>query len=306
MAGSFYDNKDSMDINELASLNDDISNEMLEQLQQQLTQTIAETTTSVTKVTTVDENDDSTLFEEPVTEQATTELPTESVNTEAMKTELSETSKNQQTKESSHDSQVNEDNKKTSIQVNSNFDDNFIKKYKAKLKNKAKNTNVQEPVSYSSLDPETSNDKTGASNELTEPIEIVSNGNISERPLTQNIKDYNDSLDFLDGDIKYSKYVIYIEPQNVDFIESLTVKERKNLINSILRQQEDIAITKQRFKVVQAFIRHTIIAILTVTLSIPVIYYAINTSLELTINNHRNAQSNWQVLYRENGKITQN
>ena len=49
------------------------------------------------------------------------------------------------------------------------------------------------------------------------------------KKLTPEIKSYNDSLDLLDGNVKYSKYVMYIEPQNVDFIESLTVKERKNI-----------------------------------------------------------------------------
>ncbi len=84
----------------------------------------------------------------------------------------------------------------------------------------------------------------------------------------------------------------------------MTVKERKNLINGILRQQDDIAITKQRFKVMQTFLRQAIIAILTLAISIPVVYTAINASLEATINNHRSAQTNWQTLYKEHGKIT--
>ena len=110
-------------------------------------------------------------------------------------------------------------------------------------------------------------------------------------------------MDFLDGNVKYSKYVIYIDPKNVDFIESLTVKERKNLINNILRQQDDIKLTKQRFKVVQTVIKHVIVAILTITISIPIIYLTINASLEATINNHRRSQTNWQMLYKEHGKI---
>jgi hypothetical protein len=51
---------------------------------------------------------------------------------------------------------------------------------------------------------------------------------------------------------------------------------------------------------------HVIIAILTLAISIPLVYSAINASLEATINNHRNAQTNWQTLYKEHGKITQN
>jgi len=139
-----------------------------------------------------------------------------------------------------------------------------------------------------------------------EPIETVTNGNISEHPLTTDMKEYNESLDFLDGNVKYSKYVIYIEPKNVDFIDGLTVKERKNLINNILRQQDDISITKQRFTLIQTVIRQVVIAILTISVSIPLVYYVINASLEATIDNHRRSQSNWQTLYKQHGKITQN
>ena len=35
------------------------------------------------------------------------------------------------------------------------------------------------------------------------------------------------------------------------------------------------------------------------------VYYAINASLEATIDNHRRSQTNWQVLYKEHGKISQ-
>ena len=121
--------------------------------------------------------------------------------------------------------------------------------------------------------------------------------------MTPEQKNYNDSLDFLDGNVKYSKYVIYIDPQNVDFINSLTVKERKNLINKILREQDDIAITKQRFRIVQTVIRHAIVAILTIAVSIPIIYFTINTSLEASINNYRRSQTIFQTLYKEKGKI---
>ena len=91
-----------------------------------------------------------------------------------------------------------------------------------------------------------------------------------------------------------------------EVIDGLTVKERKNLINGILRQQDDIAITKQRFKVMQTIIRQVVIAVLTVSISIPLVYHAINASLEATIDNHRRSQTNWQTLYKEHGKVTPN
>ena len=134
-------------------------------------------------------------------------------------------------------------------------------------------------------------------------IESVTGGNITEKPLTKETAAYNESLDYLDGNIKYSKYVVYIDPENKDFIESLTVKERKNLINRIIKEQDSISVTKRRLNKMQAVLTHTIVAILTVTIAIPCIYWAINASLEATINSYRSSQNVFSQLYKENGKI---
>jgi len=291
MAQNFRNNKDSTEIAELAALNEDISDDMLEQLSMQLTGN----NTHEQNDTVVNKNDDSTLFEE--TNQPSDEsnivdsTPEETAQTIEPKTENPPAAEPPATQE---EITANVSAKKEEITVNKSFDDNFIKKYKAKLNKKAGKTDVYQEVQ-----------KTTEPVDNGEPIEDLSQGKISERPLTQELKDYNDSLDFLDGNVKYSKYVIYIDPQNVDFIEHLTVKERKNLINEILRQQDDISITKRRFRVIQNLIRHIVIAILTLSISIPLVYYAINASLEATIDNHRRSQTNWQALYKEHGKISQ-
>lgn len=285
MAGSFYsNNNDSMDISELANLNEDISDDFIAQLQQQLTDntnTVQENSTSQA----IDINDDSTLFQDIKTPEEKKEKTTDKTETEGLANTAEQTQESSVEKNSS---------------VNTNFDDNFIKKYKAKLNKKAQ-ANIEKVAGESNSAIKDAEEQQAKEEEQ---IEALSKGNISEKPLTQELKDYNDSLDFLDGNVKYSKYVIYIDPQNVDFIEGLTVKERKNLINGILRQQDDIAITKQRFKLTQTIIRHVIIAIMTIAITIPVVYFVINASLEATIDNHRRSQSNWQVLYKENGKIT--
>lgn len=278
MAGNVFNEKDSMDINELASLNDDISPELIEQLQAKLTQDANNLSGNTSPQPAFNANDDTTLFEEPAPPApeapAQPEAPVEEKPVE-----------------------------KKEIQIDKTFDDNFIKKYKAKLnkqKLESEHTEEAKDTISSSAFPAENEVKEEPANNINE----VSNGNITEKAITKEQKEYNDSLDFLDGNVKYSKYVIYIDPQNVDFIESLTVKERKNLINRILRQQDDIAITKQRFNIIQTVIKHAIIAILTVSISIPVIYFTINTSLEASINNYRRSQSIFQTLYKEKGKIS--
>ena len=100
-------NKDSMDINELASLNDDISPELIDQLQQKLTQdaqSMGEEKAS--KISpNFDVNDDTTLFEEPQVNETNTQEPQKPEHT----------------------------SEKKGFNLDKNFDDNFIKKYKAKL-----------------------------------------------------------------------------------------------------------------------------------------------------------------------------
>lgn len=263
---NIYNANDTLDINELASLNDDISPEFIEQLQNKVAQNASE----FTGKPILTEKDDSELFEEVA-----------------------------QKKESQSDID----------KVNENTKDNFEKKYKAKLTQTDLPAQEVTPVNEGM---ETSNTVTATESsvesnipktEATQEIEKITSGNIIEKPLTKEQIEYNESLDYLDNNIKYSKYVIYIDPENKDFIESLTVKERKNIINRILREQDDIAITKRRLGVIQTVIKHSIIAIITISIAIPVIYWTINASLEASINNYRRSQTIFKTLYREKGKI---
>ena len=69
MAGGYYNNsKDSIDISELASLNDDISDDLIDKLQQQITSKIEDDKSSEAQKLQqpINENDDSTLFEEDI------------------------------------------------------------------------------------------------------------------------------------------------------------------------------------------------------------------------------------------------
>ena len=240
---NIYSAKDTLDINELASLNDDISLEFIEQLQNQVTKDASKFTGKpITFGTT-----DAELFEEPSQNETTD-------NQEVLKVE-------------------------PSVQ-----DEVVIK---------------QEDIQSITSTPPKEPDEFPLNNE----IEGLTNGNIIEKPLTKEQIDYNQSLDYLDGDKKYSKYVIYIDSENTEFKESLTVKERKNLINRILREQDDIALTRRRLGLVQTVIKHSIIAIITISLAIPAVYFTINASLEASINNYRRSQTIFKTLYKEKGKI---
>ena len=137
-------------------------------------------------------------------------------------------------------------------------------------------------------------------------INTISGGNISEHQLSPDQLTYREGLNYIDRNTKYSKYVIYIDPENKEFIDSLTVKERKNLINRIIKEQDSIALTKRKLGKMQVIIAHSIIVIITFIIAIPVIYWLINASLEATINNYRQSQSTFETLYKEHGKLKKN
>lgn len=271
MAENFSKN-DSFDIKELATLNEDISVDFIEQLQNKVAQSASNLS---------ENKNDGALFEEvtPTSETPATEVSTEPKENNA-----------EQKSEQAEDV-------KEKVNIDDNIDDNFVKKYKAKL-NKQKGGNTEPEVVSKKVTEEPVQEKDEAND-----IANLTSGNIVEKPIVKEQVEYNESLDYLDDNVKYSKYVIYVDPENTEFIESLTVKERKNLINKILREQDDIAVTKKRFSMLQAVIKHSIIAIITIAVSVPVIYYTINASLEASINNYRNSQTFFKTLYKEKGKI---
>ena len=270
--GNIYNANDTLDINELASLNDDISPEFIEQLQNQVAQDASKFTGKPIK------EDDSELFEE--------------ITPEPEKTP-------------------------SKVNIDEAIDDNFMKKYKAKLnKQELELDDSEEQTETNKRNEETSTKEEQVAStkpiaEETTPIQQAENteikeltsGNIVEKPIDKEVVDYNASLDFIDDNTKYSKYVIYIDPENSEFMDSLTVKERKNLINRILREQDDIAITKRRFNILQTALKHAIIAIITISVSVPIIYWTINSSLEASINNYRRSQTLFKTMYRDKGKI---
>ena len=99
------------------------------------------------------------------------------------------------------------------------------------------------------------------------------------------------------------KFVIYIEPENLDFIESLSIKDRKKVINKVL-QYEDNEVRKQKEQAERAkFTNQVIIMVLTVVISLPIFFLLLNKSIEMTILNYQQAQQNFVKLYKEQGKI---
>ena len=283
-----YEN-DSFDINELASLNEDISPEFIEQLQSQVSMTMMSSPSI----------DDSSLFEEFEVKNSDSTDRNDEQDINIDKPEELNANYNKE----------NTASESTKAQLEENIDDNFIKKYKAKLNKQnvdeqLDNDNNSTIENFEAHNKEETIETSSMSSDLPSNIETLSDGNIIEKPLSKEQIEYSESLDYADNNINYSKYVIYIDPGNKEFIDSLTVKERKNLINNILKEQNDISVTKKNLNRFQTILKHCIVAIITVAITIPIVYTLINASLEASINNYRRSQDMFKTLYKEHGKIT--
>jgi len=104
-------------------------------------------------------------------------------------------------------------------------------------------------------------------------------------------------------DPKDKKYVVYIDYENVDFMEDLSNAERKEMINKILKEQNSYMIKQKVLDDRNRFIKHSVIATITFIVGFPLLFLSVNKAMELTMQNYKEAKGNFSKLYKEQGKI---
>ena len=104
-------------------------------------------------------------------------------------------------------------------------------------------------------------------------------------------------------DERIKKYVIYVESDNIDYIDNLSVTQRKELINNVLREQNKITIEERNLQKKKRLITHVILACVTFLIALPLLFFLVNTSTDITINNYNKAKENFVNLYKKQGKI---
>lgn len=301
---NFSDN-DPLDINELASLNDDISVDFIEQLQNKLSKEVGELSgknveDSVSSTEEVESKPLNLRFDDSIDDNFIKKYRAK-LNKQQTQLAEQEAQKKEEIKPVEAEPPVEPVSAKvvaptpTPIPIPEEPVEVPVFESSPEPVVEITSVQVEEPQSVPAVAVATVVDN--------KEIEALTSGSIVEKIAEEEQLEYNESLDFLDGNVKYSKYVIYVDPENTEFIDSLTVKERKNLINRILREQDDIAITKRRLNLVQTIIKHSVVAIITIAVSIPIVYHVINASLEASINNHRRTESMFKTLLNEQGKL---
>ena len=99
------------------------------------------------------------------------------------------------------------------------------------------------------------------------------------------------------------KYVIYVDQKNIPFIDSLTTAQRKKLVNDILEEQDRRVAQKKLMAKRSLFIQNLIIATICMVIFFPIMFWIVNKAMEASIANYRQSKKNFEVLYKEQGKI---
>ena len=104
-------------------------------------------------------------------------------------------------------------------------------------------------------------------------------------------------------DSSTKKYVIYVESDNVDYMENLSANERKEVVNKILRDQNKLSEKERNFRQKIRFVSHLTLSVLTFIICFPLLFVLVNKAAKISIENYTNAKTNISKLYKEQGKI---
>lgn len=113
----------------------------------------------------------------------------------------------------------------------------------------------------------------------------------------------NNEDDFAPKDISGKKYVLQIKAENISFFETLTPDQRADLVNKTvakLKIKKDPSTFKNR--AIKTAIHALVIAITTV-IALPIIFIAVNKSIEVTLNSYNHMQAVFEKLYQEKGGL---
>ncbi len=99
------------------------------------------------------------------------------------------------------------------------------------------------------------------------------------------------------------KYVIHVDPDNIPFMENLSVNERRKIINTVIREQAIFSEDGLKTKRQRNFIVHVLLIVITLSVSFPLLFTLVNKAAKITIQNYDQTRSNFTKLYKEQGKI---
>jgi len=104
---------------------------------------------------------------------------------------------------------------------------------------------------------------------------------------------------------KPKKFVVMVDPDNIEFFDKIPMDERTKLFNNLLSTHRKALVAEKNKKHLIKFSKHMFVGIITVLLSLPIMFLIVNKSIELTINNYKDVQNSFEKLYEsKHGKYS--
>lgn len=107
----------------------------------------------------------------------------------------------------------------------------------------------------------------------------------------------------IEVDANAKKYVIYIDSDNIEFVENLSIVDRRKVINDIIREKNVELKKVKKIEARRVFVKHVIVATLTFVIVFPLLFLLVNKSMEITMYNYARARENFAKLYKQHGKV---
>lgn len=101
---------------------------------------------------------------------------------------------------------------------------------------------------------------------------------------------------------KAKKFVVMVEPENIPYFDGIPMDERTKVFNQMLTEYRTGVVSEGRKKHLIKFTKHTFVAVMTILISLPVMFFIVNKSIELTVKNYKDVQYNFEKLYESKGR----
>ncbi len=93
------------------------------------------------------------------------------------------------------------------------------------------------------------------------------------------------------------KFVVMVDSENVEFFDKIPMEERTKLFNTLLSEyKSNLDINNKKKKAIK-YTKHLIVSILTILISLPIMFIVVKKSIQLTIKNYKDVQYNFEKLY---------
>ncbi|GBF23260.1 hypothetical protein tpqmel_0664 [Candidatus Gastranaerophilus sp. (ex Termes propinquus)] len=110
---------------------------------------------------------------------------------------------------------------------------------------------------------------------------------------------WDDPFASIDAGVAVKKYIIYISRDFVDTLDLLDIDARNAYVNDALQLKYEIEKKSAKIEKFKRAVKHVAIVATTLVVGVPLTFFIINKSIDLTIANYSYIQTSFENLYRE-------